>query len=645
MKKSPLLFFRRSLSARLSAYIVLFAALLLLLALGYLFRVTSQAARSEASDRAEQVLDNTVLRVNDILEDVEVVADNLAWLVERDIDNPDAMVTYSNQAVRNNAFLKGCSISFAPWYYREKGEYYSIFSYRALDGSVQWEQEGDESYQYFYKIWYQLPQLLGHSCWTEPYDDLDVEDDDEMDTGMLVSYCMPIYDRDSNFVASISLDLSLKWLSQSVSDLKPYPNAYSMMIGHGGTYLVHPDPEKLFYQTLFTNGLLEPDPDKYALGQSMRKQESGMREMTVEGVRSFVFYKPIQTNGWSVAIVCPESDIFGKIKQLRRGAALNVLLGLLLMFFVFSWIIRKMLAPLSTLADEASIIAAGDLEHPLKTDGRMDEVGVLNNSFGNMQSSLVKYIDELTKTTASNERIERELQIARNIQMSMVPHEFPSREDVDLYGSMTPAKEVGGDLYDFFIQGEKLYFCIGDVSGKSVPASLIMAVSRGMFRILARQELLPDEIACRINDTIAEENEQLIFVTMFIGRVDLATGVLSYCNCGHNAPVLLQGHGREAAFLDCIPNTAVGVVPGFAYQCQQVSDFRGKVLFLYTDGLNEAENAEQCQFGNERMLAEISGRPFQDARELVHRLGEAVSGHVAGCEPNDDLTMLCVRVL
>ena len=636
--------FRNSLAMRTSAWVLLGAALLFLGTLTYIFHRSGIAVKREASNRAVQILDNTVLRVNGILEDVELAANNLEWLVHRDLTDPEAVVTYSNEVVRNNPDLNSCSISFEPYYFPEQGRYYSIYSYRDVNDDVQWEQEGDDSYQYFYRNWYLLPKLLEKPCWTEPYEDLGVDDAVETGSQMLVSHCRPIYDGNGEFVGTISLDISLKWLSQTISDVKPYPNSYSILVGHGGTYLVHPDPNKLFYQTLFTDGLVNPDPEKYALGQSMRRREEGMREMMLEGVKCYVYYKPVEINGWSLAIVCPESDIFVSLKRMRRQVGWNMLLGLLLLFPLLAWLIHKQLYPLRGLAVEADAIASGDLNHQLEPVDRTDEIGVLNQSFRNMQTSLVRHIEDLTAATASRERMERELQIARNIQMAMVPHVFPSRDDVDLYALMTPAREVGGDLYDFCIVNEKLFFCLGDVSGKGVPASLLMAVARGMFRILAKQALPPAEIARQINDMTSEENEQLNFVTMFIASIDLTSGAMEFCNCGHNAPVMLSGKGGKPVFLDCKPNMAIGIQHGFVFEGQRIENVKGKPVFFYTDGLNEAENALGEQFGNEKLLAVLGEGKFVNAQQTVEKMSQAVSLHVGDAEPSDDLTMLCVKV-
>ena len=637
-------YLRRNLYARLSLWIVLLSSLVFLAALNYLFFLARQTVRREAEQRAVQILDNTVLRVNGILEDVEIAADNLEWLVKRGIDAPDKMVDYAQEIVRNNSVLSSGSISFEPYFYPEKGLYYSIFAYRTYSGDVRWQQEGDEDYQYFYLDWYLFPKLLQEPCWTEPYDDVDEKDDKDMDTGMIVSYCKPIFKADSVLVGCISLDVSLKWLSETVTAVKPYPNSYCILVGRGGTYLVHPDPDKLFYQTLFTEGLVNPDPDRYALGHSMQQREEGMQVINLDGQKSFVFYKPLSTTGWSVAIVCPDNDILGGFYRISRIVLYIILASMILIFFLSAWLTHRQLTPLSTLADAAENIASGNLDSTLPEIDRIDEIGVLNRSFRNMQSSLVSHIDQLTKATAARESLNRELQIASNIQMSMVPHVFPSREDVDVYAMMAPAREVGGDLYDFFIQDEKLYFCIGDVSGKGIPASLMMSVARAMFRILAKQGLSPAEIARQINDIASEDNDQMMFVTMFMASLDLQSGVFNYCNCGHNAPVLMPGRGKKPHFLDCKPNMAIGIMGGFAFEGQTVANFRGKSLFVYTDGLNEAENAEHEQFGEDRMLFLLAEENFTNAQTTIETMHQAVTAHVNGAAQSDDLTMLCISL-
>ena len=262
---------------------------------------------------------------------------------------------------------------------------------------------------------------------------------------------------------------------------------------------------------------------------------------------------------------------------------------------------------------------------------------------------LVAY-DQLEETTTAKERIESDLRIARNIQMGMVPHTFPERDDVDLYASMTPAKEVGGDLYGYLLvpakeegQSDKLYFALGDVSGKGVPASLFMAQATRLFLTLAKQEMLPAEICDHLNDALSgEDNETCMFVTMFVGLVDLQTGHLDFCNAGHNPPVLLRDGQTE--FIEMIANAPIGLFPGMEYEGEEIEDITNCPLFVYTDGLNEAENRQQEQFTDERLLEILQTTPFESSQQTIELLREQVEAHRDGAEPNDDLTMLCVRV-
>ena len=248
----------------------------------------------------------------------------------------------------------------------------------------------------------------------------------------------------------------------------------------------------------------------------------------------------------------------------------------------------------------------------------------------------------MAEMRAKQERIDSELRIAREIQMSMVPSKFPKREGLDMYAMMTPAKEVGGDLYGYILQRDKLYFCVGDVSGKGVPASLFMAQVTRLFRTLATQKMMPDEICTRMNDALSgEDNERCMFVTFFIGLLDIPTGHLIYCNAGHNYPVINVGDD-QCAFLKMETNMPIGPMPGMPYVGGEIDSIKGKPLLIYTDGLNEAENNERKLFGNERMLDILRKSKAENARELIESLAAEVEQHREGAEPSDDLTMMAI---
>ena len=245
---------------------------------------------------------------------------------------------------------------------------------------------------------------------------------------------------------------------------------------------------------------------------------------------------------------------------------------------------------------------------------------------------------------AGQERIESELQIARDIQMSMVPSTFPNREGLDMYALMSPAREVGGDLYGYVLNEDKLYFCLGDVSGKGVPASLFMAQVTRLFQTLAKQGMQPAEMCTRINDALSgEDNESLMFVTFFLGLIDLKTGHLSFCNAGHNPPVI-GGTPSNGDFLKMEPNAPFGLWPGLQYVGEEIENIKGRALLIYTDGLNEAENHQLQRFGDDRLLSILRCTYFESSKQVVETLATAVEKHRNGAEPNDDLTIMCIRV-
>ena len=259
---------------------------------------------------------------------------------------------------------------------------------------------------------------------------------------------------------------------------------------------------------------------------------------------------------------------------------------------------------------------------------------------------LLTAYDQLEETTTAKERIESDLRIARDIQQSMIPQKFPpfpERTDIDLFASMTPAKAVGGDLYDFILLDEKLYFCLGDVSGKGVPASLFMAVARNLFRVVSQQGLPPAEIADKLNNALSEDNDSGMFVTMFIGIIDLPTGRLDFCNAGHNPPVIKM-HDGTTHFIEMQPNAPLGLWPGLPYEGESIEDISGCPFFVYSDGLNEAENEKQEQYGDDLLLEMLEKHEFVSSQQTVEMMKADVVRHANGAEQSDDLTMLCVRV-
>lgn len=642
--KGMLQYIRRKLSVRVSLWVVLFAALIFVVALGFQFYQSREAVRQEAISHASQILDKTSLRVEGILNRVEVASNMTKWLVLRHPNKADSMFVYSRGMLQNNPDFYNCSIAFEPEHFQDKGRYFSAYT-RYVGDSLRTTQGGSDNYQYFFMDWYLMSTLLDKPCWTEPYVDFDVATNT---SEMVTSYCQTIKDKEGKKIGVINTSLSINWLSQTISMVKPYPNSYSIMIGRGGTYFVHPDTTKITRQTIFTQAMEHPDTALISLGHAMQRGEEGMKKMFFNGKDCYVFYKPLGQTGCSMAIVCPEEDIFGGFDRLRRAVMSIVVVGLLLMLYLFIRIITRELSPLRRLAREAETIASGQFDAVLPDFQRIDEIGQLSHSFGNMQQSLVKYIEELKETTAQKASIESDLRIASGIQMGMLPENFPTkadRDDVQIYASLTPAKEVGGDLFDFYFRDDKLFFCIGDVSGKGVPASLFMAVTRSVFRTVSVHESMPNNIVTIMNTIIADMNKTQMFVTLFVGVLDLPTGHLHYCNAGHDAPLLI---GDGIGELPCDPNIPVGFLPSWEYSLQEAQISTGTTIFLFTDGLTEAMDANYNQFQMER-INDVASQAFsqqqQEPHQLINKMTDAVHQFVGDAEQSDDLTMMAIQYI
>ena len=399
-------YIRGSLAARICFWVVTCVVILFIGALGILFHYSRLAVKEEAMEKASQTLEGTLLNVENTFHEVEVAANNMKWLVEQHIDTPDSMYTFSRKIIENNPDIFGCSIAFEPYYYAEKGQYFSIYSENVTD-SIATTQEGSDEYEYYYMDWYLIPKLLDKPYWVEPFRDEDVNGTKTAD--YVASFCQPIRNRADETVGIFSVDVSLTWFSKNILSAKPFPHSYSVLVGRGGTFLVHPDSTKLFYETVFTPTLERPSDELMTLGKAMLAGESGYKVITRDGEDYYVFYRPFTHTGWSVAIVCPESDIFEPYNRLKKTLLTITIVGICLLLFFCVFIIRYNLRPLKQLGISAEKMAEGDFHVAINDSKRRDEIGQLQHSFSRMQRSLNEYISKIqdsTKTlTEQNEEL------------------------------------------------------------------------------------------------------------------------------------------------------------------------------------------------------------------------------------------------
>ena len=414
-------------------------------------------------------------------------------------------------------------------------------------------------------------------------------------------------------------------------EVHPYDHSCTLLADVGGRLLFVSDTTML------------ADILKAGLSAKVQHDENGVQKVFDGTKLSLLVHEQVEGTDFVAAVICSHLDILSTYWRPIVYCGVVFVVGLLLLFTFCTYAIWREVKPLQQFTESAMSIANGNLDTPLPEIRSEDELLHLRNSFEHMQNSLKQYIEDLKVTTATHERLHSELTIAHDIQMGMIPTCFPQLDNLDLYASMVPAKEVGGDLYDFIVSGDELFFIIGDVAGKGVPASLYMAVTRTLFRNLAGNYQSAANIVREINHAIADTNDQYIFVTLFVGVLNLKTRYLSYCNAAHNAPVLMENDGT-CHFLNTEINQPVGI-ENYDYEEQHIDFPQGSALLLYTDGLTEAvcmDGGRQL-FGEERLLRELEDCQTESARDVVSQLNQSVRLFANGTEQSDDLTMLFLR--
>ncbi len=665
----------RSFAKRLTGRIMLVLLIVMGLASFVLYEMTSGLVEEEEMDLYESKLDVSVQKVRRVISDVYVASSNLVPLVEESLDQPDRMFTLVERLVSLNPRIRSCGISFVADYYPQKGHWYCPYAVRRDSTKVEVKSVGSADYDYLTAEWFTEALEAKEGYWSKPY----YEGNDSITP--LVSYMTPIRDKQGRTVAILGADVSLDWFSDvlirmmkktaHLHDSIPTDTQqqrkdngkdqlghyYSFIIDGKGTYLAHTDKKHILKDNFLEETASYPDTLANYLCRQMIAGKKGYypnydeddentKSLIIRGRSVYLFYAPIEHTNWSMALALPAFDIKGFGIVVGVILLLLISLALLAVYFVGRRIIKRTAKPLHQLATSAGEVAKGRFDTPLPTIKHNDEIHMLRDSFGNMQQSLTKYVEELKTTTASKAAIENELKVAHDIQMSMLPKIFPpypDRDDIDIAGSLTPAKDVGGDLFDFYIRDEKFFFCIGDVSGKGVPASLVMAVTRSLFRNVSAHVSEPSEIVRTLNDALVENNETNMFVTFFVGVLDLKTGQMNYCNAGHDSPLLI---GDGVGMLPCDSNLPLGVMPGWTFSSQEIDIHPQTVVFLYTDGLTEAEDISHAQFGDQRVI-EVAEQLLADGEHMpstiINQMSEAVKTFVGNAEQSDDLTMLAIK--
>jgi len=526
--------------------------------------------------------------------------------------------------------------NFCPFVFRDGTGY----GYRDLAQSP--------GYDWTVQDWYALPLQLRKAVWTEPF----------FGSGkkgrIVVDYCIPLYDENWRYLATVGTSIELHWLTDMIAAMPIGDGGQVFLVTTNGTIVSHSNRERIMKETIFSIAETERNDALWAIARRMRDGEKGIEEYTdtATGEKQLIYYQPIEEMGWSLAIVFPEKQVLGGLARLSRDQVALGLLGMLGMLVMALFIARTISRPIRALDRASRVLASGDLQAPLPPSTGNDEVARLTTSFSAMRDSLLVHMEELRTSTAARERIASELDIACSIQMSLVPRTFPAfpeRSDFDLFASLEPAREVGGDFYDFFMVDENhLLLIIGDVSGKGIPAALFMAVTRSFVKAFARRDTTlpggsegPAALLSDVNDEIALGNDACMFVTLFCAVVDLRDGRFRYASGGHNIPWILSGRG--AAFLKPVSGALVGVFPGGFFEEGEGMLTPGDALFLYTDGVTEALDPKENILGEEQVQTWLTELTDLGSKDLIQEMRRRIARFADGTEQSDDITMLCFR--
>lgn len=604
-------------------------------------------------------------KVDKMLVTAEVSAYNNRSEVEENLYSPEAVYAALEKETSLNPNIVGCGVAFIPNYFPSEGKWFEPYAEYLDSTHVETMQLGSAEHDYFQSDWYLDAIAEKTPFWAKPYFD----EYDEEEKTLLCSYILSVKEPDTGkIVGAFAVDFSLAELREQLHEFDESPlfpdlrdhstdgesnekSLYCFIIGRDGEYIVHPDADRILEKNFFDFAVQQSDTSCLALGKKMLEGLSGRETVVIDGRKCIVYFAPIHRVGWSMGVVVEQDTVRAPGLIIGSIILFLILLGLLAIALISRSTIKRQIKPLKHLALSAEEVAQGNFDAQLPTMRTNNEIKQLRDSFEDMQHSLVNYIDQLTETTAVQATLENELSIARNIQMSMLPKTFPpfpDRNDVDIYGELIPAKAVGGDFYDFYLHGDTLYFCIGDVSGKGIPASLVMAVTISMFHSLAGAEHSADEIVAQLNDTICRRNETLMFATLFVGVLNLSNGLLQYCNAGHNAPLLItsdaSGCISGVTALPVDANLPIGIDRSISYSPQETELSVGSTLLLYTDGLTEAENLTHELLGVDRVVSSLLALGTVQPKDTVEALLKTVHQFVGEAEQSDDLTLLSLSL-
>jgi len=526
-----------------------------------------------------------------------------------------------------------------------------------------WNNEIPASYDPRNRDWFTRTLDTGHRVWSDPYVDAGGK-------GLMVTCSRQAGTDNSGRTWIAGTDVTLDTINSQIINTQVSDRGYALLLDSRGDVISRPGiatGDSKWDESFRSENLLKSENAKLsAVARDMVAGKSGTARIFLGGEEKYIAYAPLKSVNWSLAIVMPVDDIIAPAKvtgasiasaTVESGTHLNrqmeaakyLFVVLFVILFVIVTILSVLFAqvitrPVEELRRGSEAIGAGDLEYRVRISTG-DEFEDLADSFNTMAVSLKNNMDELQRTTAEKERFAKELEIAKGIQQSFLPDSAPEIAGIELVAKNIPALEVGGDFYDFIpVAKDKWGLVIADVSGKGVPAALFMALSRTLIRASTLVNADPARSIGQANRMIFEDSKTSMFVTLFYAILDAREMTLDYVNAGHNPPLLLHGEASTVLLLKA-KGIALGVIDEVNLQSVKVDLKPGDVLVLYTDGVTEAINDKDEEFGEERLLQVITETRSRPAQEIMDRILAAITAFAGDRPQYDDITIMVLRVV
>jgi len=626
---------KATLSTRLIVWVGVPAAVVLGVVVWNASRRSFDRVAAQTEELSRLMARTYAAELEDSLAEVRKIPEMIGRSLETGhFDTPEKVESYLREVLERNPEIYGSCIAFKPHGLDPEVTAYAPYWYRSEEGS-KFEQLAKPDYNYFQWDWYRLPRDAGHAMWTEPYFD------DGGGNTIMITYSAP-FRRDDAFWGIATIDIAMSQLMQQAAKAPVGTTGYVFIVSKQGRYLAYPDASKIMQAAI-----QDSHPE---LGQHMLAGESGFLRThePLQNRQAWIAYAPVQNGELSLAIVYPEAEALAEARRLRVELLATGFVGLIGLFGALIFIARSVSKPIQQLARAAQLVADGDLEQRLSVTSPTEEVRHLTNAFNKMTRDLQMRMQELRYTTTVKERFEGELNAARSIQMSLVPKNFPAfpgRPEFDVHALLRPAREIGGDLYDFyFLDEDCLCFLIGDVSGKGVPAALFMAVTKTLLKASSSRSISMAHLMEQVNNELCEQTDSGMFVSLIYGHLDVKTGQLEFTNAGHPAPYLIATDGCVRP-LAGEKDVAVGAMAGLEYHSNRVQLAVGETLFFFTDGVPEALDRSDHFYANSRLeivLRDLAGLPVEKMTRGVVRDVRTFCGER---EQSDDISVMAVRWL